>query len=390
MSLARSPRVAVLVDTSTGWGRRLIRGINSYAQQFGPWHVWVEARGQEEILRLPPGWHGDGVIARVSTYSMARHLAEAGTRVVNISSIELKGVNFPCVTNDMQASSALAMQHFLDLGFRNFAYCGLPQRSYVANQYRTFAGALEKVGFKCHAFRAPGVVKRRQKWVTQQAALSAWLKELPKPVAILTWGVHVGRAVVVACGSAGLLVPEEVAVLCGDDDDLLCESCYPPMSGTVVAAKEIGYQAASLLAGLMKGASAPRQPVLVAPTGISMRQSTNTLAINDSEVSQAVRFIRDHCAQPIQVSDILKNVPVSRRTLERKFELFLGRTPASEIRRAHLQRARELLANTGASIQQVAESCGFGSPEYLSVAFRREFKTTPLKYRLKLRGTGAR
>ena len=108
MADRRTPRIAVMVDTSTGWGRRLIRGVVGYANKHGPWNLWVHASGQDERVRLPPGWRGDGIIARISDYHTARHVAAARVPVVNVSGTELRGVDFCRVTTDLGATGRLA------------------------------------------------------------------------------------------------------------------------------------------------------------------------------------------------------------------------------------------------------------------------------------------
>ena len=149
MSLSKMPRVAVLVDTATGWGRRLVRGIGRYAQTHGPWHIWMEARDQRAVIHLPPKWKGEGIIARVQNHSMARHVSAAGVPVVNVSAVMLKGVEIPQVMTDLQASARMAAQHLLDRGFRNFAYCGLEQWSYTKYHQQGFIKALSEVGCEC-------------------------------------------------------------------------------------------------------------------------------------------------------------------------------------------------------------------------------------------------
>ncbi len=380
------PSVAVLVDTSTGWGRRLIRGIISYARKHGPWRLWIDDRGQNEPMHLPPGWVGDGIIARVSSHAIAKHIAAMGVPVVNISGIELRGVDFPRVTTDVHAAAKLAAKHFLDRGFRHFGYCGPQRLSYVDSHRHAFVEALRDAGYPCGVYRPGSGVTARDGWPVLQEDLARWLKEIPKPAGVFTWGNKRGREVIYACQRVGLLVPEHVAVLGGDDDDLLCSACSPPLSGTMVASEQIGHEGAAMLDQLMGGEKLLSEAIYIEPTGIVTRQSTDTLSIDDSDLALAIRFIREHASEPIQVEDILAEVAISRRHLERRFQELLGRTPAAEIRRVHLQRAKELLSHTDLSIPDVAAGSGFGSPEYLAYVFKQETGLSPLKYRTQIRG----
>jgi LacI family transcriptional regulator len=381
-----TPQVAVLVSTSTAWGRRLIQGIVNYAHQRGPWALWCEPSTFQPEVRIPVGWQGAGIIARVATQSMARHIRSTGLPCVNISAIDLDGVNFPRVMPDFHTLARMAAEHLLERGFQNFAYYGPRQRSLVRYHFEGFAAALRNAGRDCIPYRPgrkePGV----SPWLARHNDLVRWVKSLPKPVAMLTWFVECGRDVIAACRQAGVLVPEEVAVLASDDDPLLCEACFPPLSGITSSSAQSGYQAAALLDRLMHGKRPPKKPILIEPTSVIPRRSTDTLAIDNADLAQAIAFIRTHAAEAIRVTDVLRRAPFSRRQLEQEFRRVLGRSPAQEIRRIHLERARRLLAETDLSIPDVAASSGFSSPEHFARSFRAQFGRPPLKYRSLVRG----
>lgn len=379
------PCVAVLVDTSTGWGRGIVQGIVKFARLHGPWRLWVEPRGQSEWLRPPSGWTGDGVIARVSSRKMAGQLRALGCPVVNVSGIEISGVAWPRVTNDVDVGGELAGRYFLDRGFHHFAYCGWTQFAHVRRHHRAFAKVVRGSAGGCPVFSLGTRNTATQGWVRQQARLADWLRQLPKPVAVLTWALQ-GLSVLDACTAAGLRVPDEVAILCGDNDELLYEAATPPLSGIALPTEQIGYKAAEMLAQAMAGRPVPSEPVWVKPTHVVTRQSTDILAVQDLDLAAAIRFIRANAGRPIRVVDILRHVPLSRRTLERAFHQVLRRSPADEIRRVHLDRARQLLCDTDLTIPRVASLSGFGSPEYLSYAFKQAEGVTPLKYRSRVRG----
>jgi LacI family transcriptional regulator len=374
-------RVALLVESSTDWGRRLIRGTINYAQQHGPWSLWVEPAAIEPEARLPAGWQGHGIIARVASVAMERHILSSGMPCVNISALELKGATFPRVMMDLQTVARMAAGHLLDRGFRNFAYYGPTHRSGVAYHYRGFAAALRAAGLPCVLYRRrPGLAGSAQ-WLARQKDLMRWLGSLPKPVAVLTWFEVCGHAIIDACAEAGLHVPEEVAVLASNDDPLLCEACDPPLSGIAASSEQIGYQAAALLDRLMRGHRPPAEPILIEPTSVTARRSTDTLAINNPDLAQAIAFIRTRASEAIRVTDVVRRVPFSRRQLEQEFRRTLGRSPAEEIRRVHLERARRLLAETDLSIPAVAASSGFNSPEHFARTFKAQFGHSPLRYR---------
>lgn len=376
-----APNVALLIDTATDWGRRIIRGIIQYTYEQERWNVWLRPNVQEHSIRLPSGWCGDGIIARVANQSRAQHIKKAGVPVVNICASHVPGVHLPRVTVDLQAAGKLSAEYFLDLGFRNFAYYGPQRQSYVKEHYSAFKKVAQQAGFSCHLYQPKLKSHDKTIWQTEQQGLIHWLEQLPKPVALMTWTTDRGQEVINVCRLAGIIVPEQVAVLAADDDSLLCKSCNPPLSGISLSTERLGYEAAALLGKLMKGYDDPSHPVLIEPGVLTERQSTETLAIEDTELAQAVAFIRKHAAQPIQVANVLRVVPLSRRELERRMQKTLGRTPALEIRRVHIERAKRLLVETNSPIPDVALASGFASREHFAQLFKHETGMSPLRYR---------
>ncbi|HEY1108871.1 MAG TPA: substrate-binding domain-containing protein, partial [Opitutaceae bacterium] len=220
-------------------------------------------------------------------------------------------------------------------------------------------------------------------------ALRAWVDALPKPVGIMAAYDIRGQQVLDACRSASLAVPSDVAVIGVDNDALLCDLASPPLTSVIPNAHRAGYEAAALLEKLMAGRKVPATAHLIPPLGVAARQSTDVLAVDDRDVARAVQFIREHACEGINVSDLLRTVPLSRRVLEQRFQKLLGRTPREEILHVRLARVRQLLGETDLPLYLIAERTGFEHVEYLSVVFKRETGQTPSEYRQETQGTGA-
>jgi LacI family transcriptional regulator len=219
-------------------------------------------------------------------------------------------------------------------------------------------------------------------WEQQWEQIAKCLRGLPRPVGIFACNDMRGQQVLDACTRLGWSVPEEAAVVGVDDDALLCELSDPPLSSVIPSAERLGYEAAELLDQLMRGEAQPTvADRFLPPVGVSTRQSTDVLAIDDPQTAAAVRFIREQACQGATVADILKAVPQSRTALERKFRKYLGRSPQSEIRNVQIKRAKQLLAETDLKLDRIAELTGFEHPEYLSVVFKRETGQTPGHFR---------
>ncbi len=375
-------RVAVLVDTSTTWGRDVIAGVHRYSREKVGWQLFVEPRGVEQRRWLPTAWKGDGVIARVGFIELAKKLRSLKLPVVNVSGITLSKVDFPRVLSDQVAAANLAAEHLLARGFRHFGYFSLLGLEYVAEHQQAFVDALRLSGHGCEVFSVSPHLGAEPDWNLDLKRLGKWLKALPKPMAVFTWNSSSARELIYACMQSGLAVPEEVAVLSGSDDDLFCEVTPVQISAVKLDSEQIGYRAAAELDAMMHhpGATPPAE-VLIPPQGVAERRSTDTLAVDDACMVKALRYIRENPARLMNVNDVARQAGLCRRALELRFQNLLGRSPASEIRRVRIAHAINLLQRTNLSVATVAERSGFSSPEYMASVFRNQLSTTPLHYR---------
>lgn len=388
--MARHPHVALMVETSSIYGRRILQGIARYLRSHRPWSVFVEQRALES---LPPrwleSWRGDGVISRLHNPAFAEAIRKARVAAVDLTH-RRPPFGLPRIASDDLATGRLAAEHLLERGFRSFAFCGFTGMLWSTRRGESFLGALADSGDSGRVFESPWVGSDARPWEREQRAIGRWLKALPKPVGVLACNDVRGLHVLDACRRVNLNVPEEVAVLGVDDDPLLCELCDPPLSSVIPNPERIGYEAAALLDRLMDGEEAGFEERLISPLGVAARLSTDVLAIDDPRIAAAVRFIREHACQAITVRDVLEHVPLSRTALERRFRRYLGRSPQAEIRAVRLKRVKQLLAGTDLKLGQIAELAGFEHPEYLSVVFKREIGRSPGRFRRETRSAPSR
>ena len=223
--------------------------------------------------------------------------------------------------------------------------------------------------------------KRDREWPQSQQHLVIWLAGLPRPIGVFASNDQRGRHVLDAARLAGLRVPEDLAVIGVDNDEMLCEVPTPSLSSVALNLERIGFEGAQLLDRLMAGQSVPAEPILVEPHGVIARGSTDVLAIDDQLVVDAVRYIRSNVHRPIQVGDVLQQVAVSRKTLEVRFQQALGSTPHAEIQRVRLDRVKQLLVQTDWPLKKIAAQCGFTYAENLHGVFQKQLQMTPKQYR---------
>ena len=288
----------------------------------------------------------------------------------------------PFVETDDIMIARMAAEHLIERGFNHYAFCGDERYKWSIWREEEFVRIVTEKGHACPVYRHhPEGGKAPSNMAEEERQLSAWVRQLPKPIGIMACYDLRGQQLLEVCRRIGIAVPDEVAVIGVDNDELLCNLSDPPLSSIIPDTHRTGYEAAQILDRLMSGKRCTTREVRVAPLGVVTRQSTDVLAIADSDISQAVRFIRQHACDGIKVEDVLEAVPLSRRVLENRFKKLLGRTPHDEILRMQFQRVVQLLTESSLPLTKVAEQAGFQHAEYLSVAFKRRFGVPPSRYR---------
>ena len=377
-------QIAVMVETDNSASCRIIRGIANYADRHCRWHLLLDPRDHDHRPTLPDGWQGHGIIARLNSKQQLENLQRRGLPLVNVDDVVGQEQGVGSVVTDEDLLSEMAMGHLLDRGFRKFAYFAPPSLLYSKRRGEAFAKHVESAGFQCISYKPGYRAGRKIGWVERQRRVERWIRSLPRPIAVLTVDAYRARQLAEICHLAGVRVPDDVAILAGSHDELMCEVSTPPLSSVNVASERIGHDAAQLLDRMIAGETAPSEPVRVPPRGVNSRQSTDLLAIDDEEIVDALRYIRNHAHRGIIVEDILRQVPISRRSLEIQFRKYLGRSPAREIRRVQLERSRDLLSRRELSITEVALSCGFANATRFGVAFKKDTGKTPHAFRKEL------
>jgi LacI family transcriptional regulator len=291
--------------------------------------------------------------------------------------------SLPWFETDDGAIANLAADHLLERGFKYLAYAGDERFNWSNWRCEHFQHSVRAAGRECFIYRPTRGFSLDDE--EQVDDLARWIQELPKPVGVMACYDLRGQQVLDACRRLGIAVPDQVAVIGVDNDDLLCELSHPPLSSVIPNTQRTGYEAARLLDEMMSGRNVRGETHLIPPLGIATRQSTEVLATDDRSVALAVHFIRQHACDGIKVRDVLKAVPHSRTLLESRFKKLIGRTPHAEILRVRLSRVKQLLIETELSLEQIAERTGFPHVEYLSVAFRREVGMPPSQFRLQNR-----
>ena len=289
------------------------------------------------------------------------------------------------VCSDPESVGLVAANHLLEKGLRSFAFCGWSDQRLSSRRLSGYCRALQSKGFDCSRFLVPrntaslgamGVRRRRSGVLT-------WLRQLPKPVGILTVDDNVARKLASLCAASRIRVPEEVAILGVNNDDLQCETSSPPLSSVDPDFERIGYEAAARLHSLMNlgepGSMARIR--LVPPKQVIQRGSTDVFAVDEPTLAAALRFIHRHACDPCGVKDVVRAVSNNRRWLERHFLRALGQSPHERIVQVRMAKAKAYLLNTAKAITEISAECGYADARNFVAAFKKHQGETPGSYR---------
>lgn len=368
-------RVAIAIDLD--WPLRHHHGIVSGVLQAGRERGWTCE--VEPFLGFPGAGSGryHGVIGRAGR-ELAAWARRTRTPAVNVWS-NSPDRRLPLVSVDFPAAGRLAARHLLDRGLRRFGFLGREDDAVA----RLLLEGFRKEAGDVDVLLVPADPQDVEGWLRLQRPLRRWVAGWKKPIGVLASVDILARHLVNACQRDGLRIPDDAAIVGSGNTALLCDLLEPTLSSLEHGFERVGRRAAELLDALMSGRKAPREPVLLAPSGVVARRSSDVFAVDDPGVAAALKCIWARAGRPLKVSTILAEVPASRRTLERRFREVLGRTIHDEIRRAHLELAKRLLAETREPLKAVAARSGFRDPQQFSRVFRAVEGLTPQAWRLR-------
>ena len=376
----RKPLVGIITNCTDTYGRSIRRGVTRYTNLQRRWLLFKDLeRTYDGTGPLPKL---DGAVFGGPLPALERDRKACG-HIVYCSGGGDPEI-CPVVALDDVAAGAQAAEHLMDCRLERFAFYGYnPQYKVSVNRLTGFRQALAARGFGCDVCPM-GVPSGEQRLAhSHRPDLIRWLRGLPKPVGILALDDMNAHDLAEACMEADIGVPDHVAIVGVNNDDLLCDGAWPPLSSVNADYSRMGFVAAKLLDRLLAGEELAddERLVLLPPLGVVRRQSTDVLAVADSNLTEAIRFIREHACEPCTVDGVLRKVPVGRRWLERAFVTHLGRTPKEEITRVRIETARRLLAHSDLSIAEVVARCGYQELKSFYTAFGNVTGTTPAAYR---------
>jgi LacI family transcriptional regulator len=297
----------------------------------------------------------------------------------------------PFVGVDHGEIGRLAAQHLEGRGFKNYAYVGGTQNPCANERFKAFRDYLDESGGTLHLFSEAfpdfqNTMRDPQDLTDFRERLQTWVETLPKPIGVFALDDWKAFELQLVARNLGIRIPEGIAIVGVNDDDLACQLASTSLTSIRLPLEKMGMEAAKAAVALVEEGLATE--LMLKPIGLVVRNSTNTFAVNDTVVEEALKFMQQEANKPIRVEEVLKHVGVSRSLLERRFRGEIGRTPLVEMRRQRVERARGLLADTELAVNKIAEMCGFASNIRFTTVFREQVGLTPTEFRAQMQQIG--
>lgn len=378
-------KVVFLYSHREDWG--IWDGVAEYASLYGRWLLYsplslrFEA-DDRETYRWLTNFKPDGIIVPNSRKNL-EDILKFKIPIIVHRNLKQRIPGRPAILGDGSRIGTMAADYLIKLGFKNFACYVCENEVPMQERAESFTHCVNLAGFKTYSFLRKGV-KNLISWNRQLDLLSKWLKSIPKPAAIMAGDDILAVNILMACRLAGLLIPQQIAVLGINNTRIICETQIPKISSVALSYYKAGFEAAQLLDKMMDGTvAASEQTVLIEPTNIITRQSTDFSLIKDYEVGKAMNYIHHNSVKLLQVSDVAEQTGLSKNALQKRFKKAVGCSVSQEIRRACADKIAEMLLNSNMSISDIARSIGFSGDDHISRYFRQSVGMTPLDYRKK-------
>lgn len=376
-------KILVLTDFSSGYSRRLLEGMIRYSKKVGPWSFlrmpfhYQMMYGERSVVEYAKKWKADAIVAQLRDIDFEL-LKELNIPII-VQNYKDRGKNISNLTGDYYNTGRMAADFFMARGYKNFAYYGFRNTIWSRERHMGYEDQVEKFGYKCDALEVDSIDDKEIAYNVE--LVENWLKGLPKPVALFACDDYFALQISETCNSLSINIPDEVAILGVDNDELLCNLSTPPLSSIVLDVENGGYQAAKLLDKLIKKEITEDFNIVIEPLYVENRGSTERYAVDDEYVQQVLDFIHRNFREKITVQDLVELVPLSRRVLEKKFKEATGTSIYQCVLDHRIEHFVKLLLTTDCHLPDAAVQSGFDDYKNVSRIFKKYKSISPVEYR---------
>ena len=380
-------RLLIITDFTESFANKLLKGIVTYSRLKEQWIIrrmppaYKAQIGIEGVIKMAKEWRADAVIGQFEPTDDVSLFAKNGIVAV-AQDFKQRFSSIPNITADYKSTGRMAARFYIDRGFRNFGFFGFRDVCWSTERCEGFRKEVMTAGFG-DSFYEYNMQEIDRMWYYERNRLSDWLKKIPKPIGIMACDDNQGNNLIEACHSAGVKIPSEVSVMGVDNDELLCGLSFPTLSSIYINIEDGGYRTAELIERRVANPNLPITDIVLKPIKIVGRISTAAFATDDVQIQKAVQFIHQNYQKKIAVKDVIAEVAMSRRLLERRFKEVTGHTLYEYITDLKIKRFAELLLDTDEQVVSIALSLGENDTKSISRRFKQIYGCTPNEWREK-------
>ncbi len=380
-------KIILLSDFGEEYNKNILRGITRYSKDHGPWTFckmptyYRETIGIDGILQWAKEWEADGIIGQFYNDEEVKKFTQANIPVI-AQDFKERFTDIPNITGAYRETGRLGAEYFLKKGFKNFAFYGFKNIVWSRERSEGFEERIQEAGYDVHYYELQDPCTM-DLWYYKPSALSEWLKSLPKPIALMTCDDNQGHHITEAARHAGIHIPDEVAVLGVDNDDMICDLSDPPLSSIELDSEKSGYEAARLIEQMIEEKTCCGPDIIVKATQVITRHSTDIFASKDKYIVSALKYIHGNLDKNLKVDQVLKEVPLSRRSLEKRFIMTTGYPVYEYIYNQRIEKFTQKLLETDMTIFEIALDLGLTDSKNIARQFKQIKGLTPMEYRKK-------
>lgn len=378
-------RLLFITDFTESFANKLLEGIVNYSRRQEQWAICrmppsYKARiGIPGVVKWAKDWGADAVIGQFEETDEVELFAKAGIVAV-AQDFKKRFRTIPNITADYIGTGRMAARFYIDRGFRHFGFFGFNEVCWSDERCEGFRREVEAAGFgdSFYAYRAQDI---DHLWLYERSRLADWLRMIPKPIGIMACDDNQGNNLIEACHTAGIKIPSEVSVMGVDNDELLCSLGSTTLSSIYVDIVDGGYRTAELIERRVADPDAPVSDIVLKPVKIIGRMSTAAFATDDTQIRRAILFIHKNIRKRISVKDVVGEVALSRRLLERRFKSVTGQTLYQYISDLKIKQFAEMLQSTDEQVVNIALSLGESDTKSISRRFKQFYGCSPNEWR---------
>lgn len=380
-------RILLLIDYSSEFSRRILKGLIQYSKEYGPWifyrlpDYYKTLYGKEGVIQWAKDWKADAIVARWD--HEGTNLLESLEIPIVLQNYRERSPYFSNLTGDYFGTGEMAAKFFIKRRYKNFAFYGNKEVIWSCERAEGFRKQVEKVGGSYSYFESESL--NGEQWNTSYVQLDEWLLSLPKPVGLFACDDSFALQISEICQINNIRIPQDISLLGVDNDELICNLSDPPISSIVLDVEKGGYEVGRLIDQLISGQRQEPSNIVIRPSRFELRKSTERYNIANEYIARIVHHIEENYTEEISIDELTHLVPLSRRNFEIKFKEEMGTSIYQFILHCRIEYFANLLLTTDLPLFDLALQSGFNDSKNISRIFKKIKGFTPIEYRSKFK-----